>query len=399
MKWTNDLIIKELTKIFGDKYDYSKLNYTGCYDKVCVTCKIHGDFYSKLNDLLHGHGCPSCAGVKKLTRDEFIQKAKEKHGNEYDYSLVDYKNNSTPVKIICHKKDEFGNEHGIFEQTPRNHLNGDRCPKCFRSFKKTTEEFIKQAKKVHGDKYDYSKVIYNGNKKYITIICPKHGEFKQTPLYHLQGHGCLGCYNDRRGEKTRVGKEMFIKRAKEVHGDRYDYSKVNYINSKTPVIITCKKHGDFEQRPDKHIIRKQGCPICSESHMEKELSLFFDKNNIKYEREKRFDWLKSNAKLPLDFYLPEYNVAIECQGDQHYRPFASFGGEQALGLIKERDILKHDLCISNGVNIYYLTHSMSILQSSNIYTTENTFTSIEKLIQKIKNTTLFEQIVNEININ
>ena len=320
---------------------------------------------------------------KRLTKEEFIERANIVHGGSYDYSLVEYKNTSTKVPIICHEVDCDGNEHGVFYQTPRNHMQGDRCPKCFRSFKKTKEQFVEEARNVHGDKYDYSKVVYAGNKKTVTITCPKHGDFKQTPLYHLQGHGCQCCYDDRRGQMRVLGKENFIDLAREIHGDKYDYSKVKYVNNHTHVIITCPTHGDFLQTPNKHLSHKQGCPRCSESHLERDVALYCDEHGIEYEREKRFPWLKHKAKLPLDFYLPKYNVAIECQGEQHYRLFKAFGGESAMDGVKTRDKIKFELCSLNGVKILYFTNKMTILENNDIYAKENTFKSLDELFSKI----------------
>ena len=396
LKRTTEQFIELLKEKYGNKYDFSKIVYTGISNKVAVICPMHGEFYIRANDLLNGHGCPLCSGTKKLTTQEFIERARKIHGSKYDYSLSDYKNSSTPIKIICHEKDENGIEHGIFLQTPRNHLQGDRCPKCYRSFKKTTEEFIIQAKQIHGDKYDYSKVNYQGNKKPIIIICPKHGEFIQTPLYHLQGHGCQKCYYEKGGISRRIGTEKFIEKAKEIHGNKYNYNKVNYVNSKTKVIITCPKHGDFLMTPSKHVSSKQGCPICSESHMENETFLALTSENIKVERQKKFEWLKLKYPLSLDFYLPYYNIAIECQGEQHYRSFNFFKERSNVESNKARDELKYKLCSEHGIKMLYLTHSMSILKTSNIYNEENTFTSIKKLIEKIKHEILFEKIIKDV---
>lgn len=394
-KRTTEEFINLLKKKFGDKYDFSDVVYNNSFEKVKVICPIHGEFYSRPNDLLNGHGCPACSNVKKLTTKEFIDKAKKIHGDLYDYSMVNYKNYSEPITIICHKKDENGIEHGPFVQSPRNHLQGNRCPKCYRNFKKTTKEFIEQAKKIHGDKYDYSKVDYNGNKKPVVIICPKHGEFEQAPLYHLQGNGCIHCYNERRGNSTKLGTENFIKNARKIHGDKYNYDKVNYINNKTKVIVTCPKHGDFLIKPNKHISSKQGCPKCSESHMEKEFASLLDTNNITYERQKTFEWLKIKAHLKLDFYLPQYSIAIECQGDQHFREYKYFSGRSSLENNIKRDEIKNRLCVEHGIKVLYLSHSNSIFEVSDIYTKENTFTSMKNLMQKIKNETLFNKIINE----
>ena len=122
--------------------------------------------------------------------------------------------------------------------------------------KLTTEDFIKKAKEVHGDKYDYSKVVYKGNRTLVTIVCPIHGEFQQKPSNHLSGNGCPDCSGNKR-----LTTEDFIKKAREVHGDKYDYSKVKYVNTSTKVCIVCPEHGEFQQTPNDHLGGK-GCPNC-----------------------------------------------------------------------------------------------------------------------------------------
>ena len=171
--------------------------------------------------------------TKKMTNSEFIAKARKIHNEKYDYSKVEYINNRTKVCIICPI-------HGEFWQTPNAHLNGQDCPKCKGKIKLTLEKFIEKAKKVHGDKYDYSKVEYINNHTKVCIICPIHGEFWQTPQHHLKGVGCPKCYGNFR--KTT---EQFIEEARKVHGDKYDYSKVEYVNATTKVRIICPKHGEF----------------------------------------------------------------------------------------------------------------------------------------------------------
>lgn len=127
--------------------------------------------------------------------------------------------------------------------------------------KKTTAQFIAEAKDVHGDFYDYSKVEYKGNKQKVKITCPIHGEFEQVAYHHLDGCGCQECYNERRGNTRRSTVQRFIEAAKKVHGDKYDYSRVNYKNSKEQVEIVCPQHGVFLQSPNMHL-QGNGCPIC-----------------------------------------------------------------------------------------------------------------------------------------
>ena len=157
------------------------------------------------------------------------------------------------------------------------------------------------------------------------------------------------------------------------------------MNNKTPVTIICPKHGEFQQTPEKHINRGQGCPYCSESHMERDCAIYFEKNGIAYERQKKFPWLKYKQYLPLDFYLPEFNVAIECQGEQHYRQYEVFTGKRSVEEVTMRDELKNRLCKENGINILYLSHSPQIISHSDIYNDDNVFTSIKKMVEYIKN--------------
>ena len=192
---------------------------------------------------------------KKKTKEEFIAKAKLVHGDKYDYSKVEYVGALTKVCIICPK-------HGEFCQEANSHLRGQGCPKCkYEKQTCTTDEFIAKAKKIHGDKYDYSKVEYVNDRTKVCIICPKHGEFWQTPNSHLNGYGCSKCAYEVKGKRRSFSKEEFIKKTRKVHGDKYDYSKVNYVNNYTKVCIICHEHGEFWQTPSAHL-RGQGCPKC-----------------------------------------------------------------------------------------------------------------------------------------
>lgn len=250
-KLTQEEFLEKAINKHGDKYDFSKSVYIHSKQKLSVFCITHQkDFYVSPNHLLKGSGCPYCGGTKKLTQAEFIRKAIEIHGEKYDYSLVHYKNYDTPVKIIC-------KEHGIFSQKPHAHLNGHGCNICGGSNPYSTEDFITSAKKVHGNKYDYSKVDYNNTKSKVEIICKKHGSFWQSAEGHLNGYGCKKCS----GNYIPLTVEFIIK-AKEIHNDLYLYDKVNYLSAHKPVTITCKFHGDFQQTPHTHL-KGSGCYLCS----------------------------------------------------------------------------------------------------------------------------------------
>jgi hypothetical protein len=286
---------------------------------------------------------------KKLTQEEFIERSRMKHGDKYDYSMVKYENNTTPVKIICRK-------HGVFSQRPVYHLQGCDCPLCANEengirCKSTTSNFITESIKIHGNKYDYSKVDYKDNSTKVCIICPEHGEFWQRPNNHLSGQGCPAC-----GGTKKLTTEEFIKKSIEIHGKRYDYSKVTYVNSDAPVLISCEKHGDFLQTPHAHLAG-QGCPSCLQSKLEESVSLCLNNYGIEYERQKTYKWLKNKKNLRLDFYIPSYNIAIECQGLQHYSPVKQWGGDGGLLIIQERDRIKRKLCTEHNIKIYYIKYN------------------------------------------
>jgi Zn finger protein HypA/HybF involved in hydrogenase expression len=198
--------------------------------------------------------------TQRKTTEEFIQQAIAVHGDKYDYSLAEHVNAKTKVKIICPL-------HGLFEQTPDGHINSAYgCYDCgiktaSSKRKRTTKEFIRQAKAIHGDKYDYSQTEYINVKSSLKINCPVHGLFWQTPEGHLTGRGCRKCGIKTASSKRRKKTECFIEEAKSVHGERYDYSKTEYIKAKIKVKIVCPSHGVFEQEPSNHLCGK-GCPKC-----------------------------------------------------------------------------------------------------------------------------------------
>ena len=214
--------------------------------------------------------------------------------------MVDYINAISKIKIICL-------EHGVFEQTPNNHINRKYgCSNCSINKKINNNEFIERAKLIHGDKYDYSLVNYINAKTKITIICKEHGEFNQIASSHTdQKTGCSFC-----SKKHNYTTDEFIERARLIHGDRYDYSLVNYVNNYTKIEIICSIHGKFNQVPTNHLNGK-GCISCGESKGENIIRLFLIKNNINFIPQYTFQNCRNKKLLPFDFYLPDYNICIE----------------------------------------------------------------------------------------
>ncbi len=363
--------IEKAIKIHGYKYDYFKVEYNGSHTKVCIICPEHGEFEQSPTNHLSGNGCPKCAakysrGKYRLTTLEtFLKQAKNIHFSKYDYSKVEWKNTYTEIIIICPI-------HGEFTQIPQNHIRLKcGCRKCGREIAKSkinkydTKYFIENAIKVHGDKYSYANSeCFNATDK-VDIECPVHGIFPQPANQHLQGHGCPKCNFDQMASDRSMGKEKFIIRSKELFGDKFDYSKVEYNNGRTNVILKCKTHGEFKVKPNAHLSKKSGCPICNESKLERELAFILEEQGVVYERQKKFKWL---GKQSLDFYLKEYSLAIECQGIQHFKPvdFAGKGKEwanQAFEEIKKRDDIKLKKCLSNGIKMIYVIDNVEYFKN------------------------------------
>lgn len=296
---------------------------------------------------------------------EFIEKARKIHGNKFDYSKVEYINNHTKVCIICPI-------HGVFFQTPNSHLQGAQCPLCAHpSKRKSTEEFVEEARRQHGDKYDYSLVEYKTNSTKVKIICPIHGIFEQKPLNHLRGQQCPKCVG-----KNKTTNE-WVELAKTIHGDKFDYSECEYINARTKVCVICPKHGKFYPKPNDHL-RGSGCPWCRMSKLEIKLENILNTQNILFEKQKKFAWL---GKQSLDFYLPQYNIGIECQGKQHFGE-GNYAKNGLYELTQERDERKRQLCSENGVNLVYFLD-----EKYNKYVTNlniSFFNDTEKLLDFIK---------------
>lgn len=368
---TNDEFIIAAKNVHGDKYDYSKVRYINNSTKVCIICQKHGEFWQRPSSHLNGQGCSQCNGGIKYDVETFLKKSSKIHNNKFDYSKVKYVSSKTKVCIICP-------EHGVFWQIAHNHLNGCGCPKCakFLKIKKqisTTDKFINKSKLIHDDKYDYSKVEYINSHIKVCIKCAKHGDFWQLPYHHLNGCGCIKCGYDNVRDRLCDSVNKFIKKAKQLHEVKYDYSKVNYKNNRTKVCIICPQHGEFWQTPNNHL-NGHGCEKCSSSHMEDEIRKFLKNNNINFEEQKRFKWL---GKQRFDFFLKDYNIAIECQGIQHFAPSEFFGVDE-FEKVKLRDENKKLLSKENQIEIlYYANYNFDFPY--------NVYTSKERMLNFILN--------------
>lgn len=342
--------IKKAKDKFGDKFDYSKVEYVDYKTKVYIICYEHGGFMvSPISFLRNKNGCPKCALKKQhdnfaFTNEVFINKAKEKFGDKYDYSKVEYINIDTNVLIICPI-------HGEFYQTPYQHLKSHTgCPKCSNLIphrkRLSEEELIKRCKEIHGDKYEYVLDSFKGLLHKIKIICPKHGEFSQLVNSHLKGAGCPECRKE-----SLYNKDKFIEKSKEIHNNRYDYSKVNFESGAVPVEIVCKDHGSFYQAPYNHLWGA-GCLKCVLKSQTRVYEIFL-KHFPTLIFEYSTDWIHPQR---FDMYLKEYNIAIEYNGKQHYEPIGIFGGEEGFKNCQERDKRKMEKCLQNNCKLFIVRY-------------------------------------------
>lgn len=218
----------------------------------------------------------------------------------------------------------------------------------------TTEEFIDRARKIHGDKYDYSEVIYINNNTKVKIKCPDHGIFEQRPADHLSNKECRQCSYDIRGNNQTMTTEEFINNSNLIHNNKYNYTKTVYTKSLDNITVICPIHGEFSQRANHHL-SGHGCKLCNKSNGERIIEEFLLSHHITYIREHTFDSCRSTKnsshKLPFDFYLPSHNMCIEFDGIQHYEPKEYFGGLDAYKQTSLNDEIKTNYCKISNISL------------------------------------------------
>ena len=342
LKYTTKEVIIRAQKVHGDRYDYSKFEYTGSNSPGIIICRIHGEFLQTTQaHIIAKHNCPKCAYQKialarVMPATDYFNQCKLKHNGKLSYDKADFIKLQNKIIITCLIRGDFTQRADLY-------LKGNGgCKKCSGC---TTESVIVQAKIVHGDLFDYSKTEYIGNKIPMTIICRIHGEFVQTTGNHIScKKGCPTCAIEYRASLCRKTKEKFVNEGRTVHGFKYHYDNVVYINSNTKVIIFCPKpeHGNFLQTPGSHISGK-GCPRCaSRSENEDLINLTLYEGAFMYDFERQFrlaNLSKDKSRHTFDFYFPEYKVAIEYNGKQHYQKTGFSNNKEKAQLLFETQLI------------------------------------------------------------
>lgn len=399
-KLTKEEFIKGCIEKHGDRYDYSLVDYINISSKITLVCKEHGEFIQIAKNHKDGQGCPICSGRIILDKSKYLEKF---NTNKYDYSLIEegiltndqqlkikdmdnglvyiqslkhHKSGKKPTKIesksLVNKLEDIHDnqfsyiiESDHYYSTSKikiinkltkdetyyrvdRHLNGMKPNKV------TLNYFLLKSKELHNDKYDYSLINkINKNSDKVKIICKEHGVFNQRVSNHMNlGDGCPKCVG--------VGKwntELLISEFKKVHRDKFDYSKVIFKNIDKKVEINCKEHGPFKQNIHKHL-NGQGCKLCEyTSKGEEYVKMWLDNFNINYIRQHKFETCRHINPLNFDFFLPKYNTCIEFDGEQHYKPVNKFGGIIEFNKQKIRDNVKNNWCFDNKVKLIRIKYN------------------------------------------
>lgn len=384
-KFTQKEFLEKVHKNNKNDIDYSRFVYDGNNKPSLCKCNVCGHEWKPIPmSLFKGHGCPKCAiehKARKLSKkqEKLIEEFKKVHGDKYIYDLVKYKNEKTEVEIICPK-------HGVFKQRPLNHLNGRGCHKCADSGIKLTQEEFEIRMKEKFPSIDFSSFKYvncETSSKCKCLICG-HEWYTNYKLLKNSKIGCPKCALKSRSDKRRDTLETFLKKYNEKFpNNEFDFSKSVYISALVDMDVICHIHGKFKIRPN-DLMNGHGCPKCYSSKLENDIQKVLKENSIEYIERKSHSWLlneDTNHKLTLDFFLPKQNIAIECQGEQHFISIEHFGGDEKFEKRIKYDKLKKELCSRNGVKlIYYLDEEYNkYMKNDDVY-----FNNIDDLISYIK---------------
>lgn len=381
---SHEELIKRFRSKHGMRYLYSKVIYQGAHKKVEIICrkKEHGSFFQTPAHHAIGTKCPKCA-IQENTISQtsntriFVKRAKSIHQKKYKYHLTKYVTARKKVTIFCpiHKE---------FLQTPSKHLQGQGCNLCGIAsmvLKQSMDkkEFISRAKVVHQNLYSYKNTSYESFHKKVLIICKNHGEYYQTPATHLGGGGCKKCAVASLSNLRRRSKDEIIQKFNEVHENFYDYSKIEYRNYHSKVEIICPIHSSFLASSANHIAGK-GCPKCF-IKTEGRIASFL--------KTKMVIWRQFNIQNKYyDFLLPQFNLIIERDGEQHYREISLFSRNIKDYLKRQRanDKLKTKLAKEAGFKIarmpYWLTKQEEEIEIENILAGKPTYPDVPDLKQE-----------------
>lgn len=323
-------------------------------------CFIHDVYWDTCpNNILKRCGCPECGkekiGLKNSkTYEQYVQEFNLKNRNiQLD---GEYKNSSTPTMYKClidnHK----------WKARPIDILRGQGCPMCASNIKKTTEKYIQELRQINND-IDVLEEYTNINTP-ILHLCKIHNvKWKSSPRSVLQGCGCPECGKEKISNALRKSHEQYLKELNEINPNIIPLEI--YSGANTHILHKCLIDETEWNTTPSHTLQGYGCPICNASKGEKTIKLWLENHNILYESQKRFADCRDKNTLPFDFYLQDYNLCIEYQGEQHYHPIEYFGGQEYFEYIQKHDEIKAEYCKNNNINLFYISYNEDIEEKLN----------------------------------
>ena len=377
-KLSQNEFLKRVKGATTKNLDFSKSIYNGQRETVKVICKIHGEFEAWPHNLFAGQSCPSCASIetgKKHRVDPIVitERLNSHFGSKYEIDQNSIKMVTKKIKLKCEK-------HGWFDGLLSNLLQSSGCPICtsqrvakIRNKKNTLTkgQIIKRFKLVHGDRYDYSSIEPNGTISVVKIKCEKHGVFEQKVSTHFSGKGCPDCGLEQKAVNATLGQGEIYQRLIDLNGKIFVYPPNCGLSLLNPMPIICREHGLFYQ-PLRIHLKGNGCSECSQSLGAKRVSNWLREHGIEYQVEFNIPAGKKGQPLRADFFLPDYDLFIEYDGEQHFRPVSlySTNEETALEVFnqqKERDKAKDDWIRQNGFDLLRIRFDQDVFEVLNIH--------------------------------
>lgn len=424
-KLTTAEFIERAKKVHGDKYDYSKVEYVNGYTKVSIICPEHGEFQQSPANHTHktnARGCPVCGRehqISKATKsfDDFVHDAREIHGDRYTYEPESYGNARQKTNIICP-------EHGLFMQTPDAHIRGQGCPRCRDKITAersllSIEEVNKRLNKSSGGRVSIIAETYKGINSDAEFICTEHGRYTRLVNSTLTGNPCLSCAK-KDGAYLHHSTNSFKEVIKEKFGDKYEIKDFEYKGKPTPITLACKAHGAFTLMAQS-IHTSPGCPKCAyEASMDTRRNALNAK--AKSTLQDRYEkWVKDaqnvhgdkydyslvnykSARKKVDIICPVHGV-FQATPDTHLSATCKKCFHEDLkGLYTDKYFIKNPECKENPATLYYLKFTQGDLQFYKVGITTETIprrfsklgkTDVTYSVLGEKKTTLFKAFTME----
>ena len=321
-----DRFLKKAREMYPD-YDFSRVEYKGRETYIVVICPVHGEFKIRPRTLLIGekgqkpHGCWKCNNLippyeKVLTLDIFKNRMHKLYGDKYTFVWSDFKNRYSQIRFTC-------KQHGEQHSSANVLLKGKCCAYCNGKF--YPPDWIKNARAVHGEKYEYDESRPPRiTTDYIRYKCPVHGWQESRYECHVnQGCGCALCAGTLTKLSAEKRKQRWIERCRKKFNDRFDYSQFEYVDNDTKGTIICREHHcSFITDPWTHLRGSGACPLCSSSKGEALIRTWLENNKVKFDTQYKLpneNMFCKRQYLLADFYLPDLNLIIEMNGEQHYQ--------------------------------------------------------------------------------